>query len=317
MTIVIRSEQPSDYAAIAAVHCAAFGGRVEEALIVALQRQRPGYDPALALVAERDGRIVGHALFMPEQMQLGGQTLPVVNLAPIGVLPTQQRAGIGGALLAAGHRRAADAGYAAVVLVGHPTYYPRFGYQTQQFGHVAWSPTRAQLDAAGAVPAVTARAVTLDDLPALHLLWQTQQQAVDYALQPDPTLVAWCSPNPALRATVYVRDGRVVGYTRCAAAQPDDVRWLLAADVDAAVAIARRLAADLAAHGVLHLPLHPAAAVSAPLAASVGCALPTPSAWQAAMALPLNDTAATVIAAIGAGQRLPGQVIWGSAFDLG
>jgi len=85
--MIIRPETVADYAGIADVQVRAFGHRPGEALIVALHRQRGAFDPELSLVAEVDGRVVGHVLFSPHQMRLLGQTIPVVNLAPIAIDP--------------------------------------------------------------------------------------------------------------------------------------------------------------------------------------------------------------------------------------
>jgi predicted N-acetyltransferase YhbS len=132
--MIIRPEAVTDYAAIADLHVRAFGRRAGEALIVALLRQRRSFDPALSLVAEREGRLVGHALFSPHQMRLLGQSVPVVTLAPLSVDPSCQRQGIGGQLIAAGHGVAAAQGYVLRFLLGHPSYYPRFGYRTGAYG---------------------------------------------------------------------------------------------------------------------------------------------------------------------------------------
>src|SRR5262245_12052801 len=130
----IRPETVSDYAAIAALHVRAFGERPTEALIVTLQRQSPAFDPELSLVAERDGRVIGHVLFLPHTVQLLGQDVRAVNLAPIAVDPAAQRQGIGGQLIAAGHALARDKGYAFSFLLGHTSYYPRHGYLMRAYG---------------------------------------------------------------------------------------------------------------------------------------------------------------------------------------
>ena len=115
----IRPETVSDYAGIAALHARAFGERPAEAMIVALHRQRPTFDPDLSLVAERDGRILGHALFSPHTVRLLGLDVRAVNLAPIAVDPSAQRQGIGGRLIAAGHTIVRAKGYAFCFLLGH------------------------------------------------------------------------------------------------------------------------------------------------------------------------------------------------------
>ncbi|HEY8285015.1 MAG TPA: hypothetical protein VIJ28_11575 [Chloroflexota bacterium] len=63
--MTIRPEAAADYAAIADLHARAFGHRTGEALVVALLRHRGSFDPELSLVAEMDGRVVGHVLFSP------------------------------------------------------------------------------------------------------------------------------------------------------------------------------------------------------------------------------------------------------------
>ena len=132
--VSIRPERVTDYPEIGALQARAFGNRPGEALIVTLLRQRRAFDPELSLVAESNGRVVGHALFSPHKMRLLDQTVPTVNLAPIAVEPASQGQGIGGQLITEGHRVAAAKGYRVSVLLGHPTYYPRFGYQTHAFG---------------------------------------------------------------------------------------------------------------------------------------------------------------------------------------
>ena len=132
--ITIRHEQITDYATIGELHARAFGNRAAESTIVALLRLRRAFDPELSLVAEIDGRVIGHALFSPYQIRLLGQTIPAVNLAPIAVEPKYQGQGIGGHLILEGHRLAATRGYLVCFLLGHTSYYPRFGYQTHAFG---------------------------------------------------------------------------------------------------------------------------------------------------------------------------------------
>ena len=80
------------------------------------------------------GRIVGHILFSPVTIT-GGLHIPAVGLAPLAVQPEQQRRGIGTALVAAGLDRCRALDIHVVVVLGHPEYYPRFGFQpAQQLG---------------------------------------------------------------------------------------------------------------------------------------------------------------------------------------
>ena len=80
------------------------------------------------LVAEEGDDIVGHILFSPVTLEDCDQSISIAGLAPMAVLPKHQRKGIGSRLVEEGIRRCEEAGYDAVVVLGHPEYYPRFGF---------------------------------------------------------------------------------------------------------------------------------------------------------------------------------------------
>lgn len=120
---MIRPEGPDDADAIARVVGAAFGGEGEVRL-VATMRERG--ELVLSLVAEEDGRVVGHLAL--SEVTVDGERRGVLGLAPVAVEPGRQRDGIGGALIEEALGRAAADGWRAVVLLGHEAYYPRFGF---------------------------------------------------------------------------------------------------------------------------------------------------------------------------------------------
>ncbi len=129
MDICVRQERKEDYGAVYKLVKAAFTGMEysegnEQDLVVRL-RESDGFLPALSLVAEEDGNIVGHILF--SEIQIG--KADSLMLAPVAVLPAYQRRGIGGMLIREGHRIAKEKGFTSSTLVGHPDYYPRFGYK--------------------------------------------------------------------------------------------------------------------------------------------------------------------------------------------
>ena len=120
----IRPETPADADAIRAVNVAAFGSPVEASLIDAL---RGLADPYLSLVADDgDEVVVGHILFTP--VHVPNVTALVVGLAPMAVLPARQRTGIGSALVRAGLDGCRALNAAAAIVLGHPEFYPRFGF---------------------------------------------------------------------------------------------------------------------------------------------------------------------------------------------
>ena len=121
---IIRSEKAADYDVIYDVVSKAFEGAAEAELVVALRaRARPFY----SLIAEVENNIVGHIFFSPVVLD-GHPELRLMGLAPMAVLPEFQRGGIGTALVHAGLDQCQAAEVDAVVVLGHPTYYPRFGF---------------------------------------------------------------------------------------------------------------------------------------------------------------------------------------------
>ena len=107
------------------VNEAAFGGAEEADLIESLRREGV---VLLSLVAALDGRIVGHILFSRMSIDTPSGAAAAVALAPLAVLPRYQRQGIGGKLIREGLDQLRGLGERLVIVVGHPDYYPRFGF---------------------------------------------------------------------------------------------------------------------------------------------------------------------------------------------
>ncbi|WP_457653985.1 GNAT family N-acetyltransferase [Rhodocaloribacter sp.] len=127
----IREEEERDHAAVYALNAAAFETPAEARLVEALRARA---HPVLSLVAEAEGAVVGRILFTPVTLpeHPGGR---IVGLAPMAVAPGHQRQGMGSALVRAGLDRCRELGFGAVVVLGHPAYYPRFGFKpASRFG---------------------------------------------------------------------------------------------------------------------------------------------------------------------------------------
>lgn len=126
-SIIIRAESPVDYQAIDEINRLAFGGD-DEVQITERIRKAAGFDPSLSLVAELDGRPVGHILFSPIHIDGEDRRIPAIALAPMAVLPEHQRRGIGSQLVRAGLDACKRGGHRIVIVLGHAEYYPRFGF---------------------------------------------------------------------------------------------------------------------------------------------------------------------------------------------
>lgn len=124
--MIVRPETAADHAAVHAVNRRAFGQPGEADLV---DRLRTAGCATVSLVAVDAGAVVGHILFSPVTVE--SPRVPPPNwlgLAPMAVVPERQRDGIGSALVRAGLTAARAAGATAVVVLGHPDYYPRFGF---------------------------------------------------------------------------------------------------------------------------------------------------------------------------------------------
>ena len=123
--MIIRPEQRTDHDAVRRINTAAFESPAEANLVDAL---RTNASPLISLVAEDDaGEIVGHILFSPATLIEHPGCL-IMGLAPMAVTPARQRQGIGSALVRAGLKQCEQLGALAIIVLGHPAYYPRFGF---------------------------------------------------------------------------------------------------------------------------------------------------------------------------------------------
>lgn len=130
----VRPEVPADHAGVRSLVRAAFDSDEEPALVESL-RELPG---TISLVAERGGTLLGHVLL--SEATIAGVSAKGLGLAPLAVSPRYQRAGIGKQLTHAALERARAAGFGWCVVLGHPEYYPQFGFvPATTFGlHCRW-----------------------------------------------------------------------------------------------------------------------------------------------------------------------------------
>lgn len=131
MTIEIRSETEADKAAVFDINAAAFPTDAEARLVDSLRDSAESY---VSLVAVENQDVIGHIMFTAVKLEAFDK-LYLMGLAPMAVSPSLQRAGVGTELVKAGLQRCRALGVGAVAVLGHPEYYPRFGFRpSSQWG---------------------------------------------------------------------------------------------------------------------------------------------------------------------------------------
>ena len=132
----IRPEQPGDWPAAGRLYRKAFVGEYEAELIDELRAA--GVAPIILVATENDA-LIGHILFADLGVQVDGRAVPALALAEMAVTAGLQRSGIGSRLVSAGLEAARRLHIEAVLVLGHPTYYPRFGFSAARARHLRTS----------------------------------------------------------------------------------------------------------------------------------------------------------------------------------
>ncbi len=131
--MIIRPEQPKDYNVVFELITNAFldqeNSDHKEQFLVERLRKSNAFIPELSLVAEINGKIVGYILLTRIKIVSNKTCVDSLALAPLAVLPSYQRKGIGGEMILTAHQKAKELGFCSVILIGHEKYYPRFGYE--------------------------------------------------------------------------------------------------------------------------------------------------------------------------------------------
>jgi predicted N-acetyltransferase YhbS len=138
--MIIRLEKPEDYIAVERLTLAAFKGftfpdgskpeRSSEHYLVHLMRSVDAFVQELDFIGEHDGEIVANIMYTRSKViRPDGSELPTLTFGPVSVKPELQSQGLGGEIIRHSMDRARELGYGAVIIVGHPGYYPRFGFK--------------------------------------------------------------------------------------------------------------------------------------------------------------------------------------------
>lgn len=310
MRINIRPERVDDYNGIADMYFQAFADVfgpaefVSEVVLVDVYRHAPSFDPELALVAEVDGKVAGHIIYFPHAMMMGGEKVDCAFLAIVGVLPQLQKLGIGARLIEAGLERAMAKGYCLSVVLGHETYYPRFGYKTKMWGTCEVKVKRE--DISGQAQNINAKPVRNNHIPQLQQMWQTWHGETDLAIVPGNSISEWSTHAKHVKAEVFLNaNDDVVGYARYQS--PEAPGCLLAKSSEDLQDILAWLLAKAEGKGEITLPVHPQSEVGT---WAKGEKILKP--WDVGMLMELNANpqVAKYIQDVEAGDRSIGLMLW-------
>ena len=136
--VEIQQETAADYSKVRVVNVAAFKRDNEANLVDALRNNNDAFVRELSLIANRGNEIVGYTLFSKIKIA-GHENHRDLALGPVAVKPEFQGQGIGSQLIRTGLRKAAELGYDSVLLLGHPEYYPRFGFKPASHWNITTS----------------------------------------------------------------------------------------------------------------------------------------------------------------------------------
>ena len=293
MKYQIRGERPGDEDDIDIVNCRAFNSMEEPNLVRGMRGYYPTYDPRYSVTAWDADRMVGHTLFTPARIRLMGQTISALTVGPVAVIPEYQRRGIGGQMLNFGHDLGRREDFELAFLLGHHSYYPRYGYQSC-FGFANITIDREKL------PEPEQQLHPWPVRPA-DIPWLMERHAAELA-DVDFGWLWGSSPNEwtafCINAQIWkTADGHRAGYTLRTAGQK--LHLLLADDPT----LARDLIATLKPEEISQ---HPSGWL-AQNALDPTWGKAEANASQAAMVCPLReDVLQPYLQAIESGERLPG-----------
>ncbi len=192
MALRITAERPGDEDAIAEIVCKAFDSSLEANIVSGMRLHYPTFDRRFSLVAWDGEDCVGHALFTPTRLRLLGEPVLALGVGPVAVVPERQRQGIGSELMRHGHELGRREGFSLAFLVGHPEYYPRFGYQAC-YGFAEITVDTEKLP--GPSQRLFGRPVRPADLPWLAHRFAAEWADVDFAPIWGTTLAEWTAPG--------------------------------------------------------------------------------------------------------------------------
>lgn len=133
--VLIREESAEDNSFVLDLTELAFGQKEEADLV---EKLRARDEIILSQVAEMEGQIVGHVAWSECHIRNESESFIAITMAPVSVLPKYQKQGIGSRLIEAGLKQVKLMGYTIAVVLGHPEYYPRFGFEVSKPYGIIW-----------------------------------------------------------------------------------------------------------------------------------------------------------------------------------